>query len=230
MFENAKWICQCEWTKWDFPKLPAPYVVRDFNVKKGVKKATLNICAIGQGAFFVNGKRIPDSVIPTQCTTYEKAVAYNTYDITAVFPVAQQFMTNATFAQNVSPMVAVTENRSSYEMKFKNVGSWLNLYVKGDKKISKVVMKAKNDKIAGEYIVTASNTADPVVTVSEDGINKIVLTCGEEGVQLSNDKATVFTFTTVPFEFEAGEVSFDIYDTEGNYIPDAYVINQASKF
>lgn len=82
MFENAKWICQCEWTKWDFPKLPAPYVVRDFNVKKGVKKATLNICAIGQGAFFVNGVRIPDSIIPTQCTTYEKAVAYNTYDIT----------------------------------------------------------------------------------------------------------------------------------------------------
>lgn len=154
----------------------------------------------------------------------------NTYDITAVFPVEQQFMANATFAQNVSPMVAVTENRSSYEMKFKNVGSWLNLYVKGDKKISKVVMKAKNDKIAGEYIVTASNTADPVVTVSEDGINKIVLTCGEEGVQLSNDKATVFTFTTVPFEFEAGEVSFDIYDTEGNYMPDAYVINQTSKF
>lgn len=153
------------------------------------------------------------------------------YTLSTTFPAEQQYAPNASFAQNVSPMVAVTKNKGSYAFMFKNVASWVNLYVKGTAKVTKVVMKATNDYIAGDYIVTAKNGSDPVAAINENGkfVKEITIDCGDEGVQLSKDEATVFTFTTIPFEFDANEVSFDIYG-EGVYMKDAYVITKASSF
>lgn len=86
MFENAKWIAANPHKAWYFlsqeKMQPAPYIVKDFDVKIGLKKATVNVVAFGQGVFFVNGKRIPDSFLPTYNASFYKSVYYNTYDIT----------------------------------------------------------------------------------------------------------------------------------------------------
>ena len=86
MFEEAKWIAANPHTAWDFlpqdKRPPAPYIVRDFKIGKGLKDATLNIVALGQGAFFVNGERVPDSLLPTYSSNLYKTVFYNTYNIT----------------------------------------------------------------------------------------------------------------------------------------------------
>ena len=86
MFENAKWITRTPWLEWRMPSYeelpPAPYLTKSFDVEKGVASAVLNIVAYGQGAYFINGKRIPDSYLPTIHSFTDKTLVYNTYDIT----------------------------------------------------------------------------------------------------------------------------------------------------
>lgn len=86
MFENAKWITSVNIKKWTHPDprnpYPAPYLVKDFEIKSGVKSVILNVSGLGQAAYYLNGERIPDSIHPTQCTTYIKTVDYNVYDLT----------------------------------------------------------------------------------------------------------------------------------------------------
>ena len=70
MFENAKWITRTPLREWRMPDTkelpPAPYLTKSFCIEKSVASATLNIVAYGQGAYFINGKRIPDSYLPTE--------------------------------------------------------------------------------------------------------------------------------------------------------------------
>ena len=85
MFEKAKWIAGIDIKTWGHPSClnppPAPYVIRDFTVKKGLEKATLNASGLGQAVYHINGDKIPDSVHPTHITQYVKSVCYNVFDI-----------------------------------------------------------------------------------------------------------------------------------------------------
>ena len=49
---------------------------------KKIKKATVDLTALGVYALFVNGKRVGDDVLAPGWTTYRKRVQYQTYDIT----------------------------------------------------------------------------------------------------------------------------------------------------
>ncbi len=86
MFENAKWIAKNVYRNWHGPQAdempPSPYIAKTFELSEKPKSAVLNICALGQGAYYINGKRIPDSYIPTHPSNYEKSVIYNSYDVT----------------------------------------------------------------------------------------------------------------------------------------------------
>ncbi len=86
MFEKAKWITRKVHTEWRFEGLnempPSPYLIKNITVERPLKKATLNIVGLGEGAYYVNGTRIPDSYLPTYRSCYYKTVFYNVYDIT----------------------------------------------------------------------------------------------------------------------------------------------------
>ncbi len=85
MFENSKWIgYQSKKPGSDAHTTPAPYLARSFTLREKPTKATLNICGLGDTAYFVNGERIPDSVRPTHPSHVTKTIVYNTYDITAL--------------------------------------------------------------------------------------------------------------------------------------------------
>ena len=86
MFENAKWITRTPWRQWRMPSYeelpPAPYLTKSFDVEKAVDLAVLNIVAYGQGTYFINGKRIPDSYLPTVHSLTNKTLVYSSYDLT----------------------------------------------------------------------------------------------------------------------------------------------------
>ena len=87
MFEKAKWIARgYAPLPWGFVSVleqaPSPYLVRDFEIEKGVKSALLNICGMGQGAYYINGNRISDSLLPTEPSDHSKTVIYKVFDIT----------------------------------------------------------------------------------------------------------------------------------------------------
>lgn len=88
MFENAKWIARDTWKLWRVPGMfdmpPSPYIAKTFVLKESPVKAILNIAALGQGAYFINGNRVPDSFIPQHPSNYVKTVVYCDYDITSM--------------------------------------------------------------------------------------------------------------------------------------------------
>ena len=86
MFEHAKWITRKPWLEWRMPSYeelpPAPYLTKCFVVEKAVASAVLNIAAYGQGAYYINRKRIHDSYLPTVHSLTDKTVVYSSYDLT----------------------------------------------------------------------------------------------------------------------------------------------------
>ena len=66
MFENSKWIgYRSKNPGEDLCTTASPYIAKSFTLREKPQKATFNICGIGDGAYFINGKRIPDSIRPT---------------------------------------------------------------------------------------------------------------------------------------------------------------------
>ena len=85
MFENSKWITGNSDTKTEFyDQTPAPYLAKSFELEAKPYKATLNVCGLGEAAYFLNGEIIPDSYRPTVWTNVLKNVTYNTFDVTDI--------------------------------------------------------------------------------------------------------------------------------------------------
>ena len=83
MFEKSKWIGYASKNPgFDTCNTPAPYIAKTFELCEKPVKAVLNICGIGDAAYYLNGKRIPDSIRPTYASNLDKTVIYNIYDIT----------------------------------------------------------------------------------------------------------------------------------------------------
>ena len=78
MFEKSKWIAK-EAIK---EVAPAPLFRKTFEIKKNIKKATLDICGLGLLLCYINGNEISDEVLLTPHTKYDTRVIYNTYDVT----------------------------------------------------------------------------------------------------------------------------------------------------
>ncbi len=88
MFENAKWIARDSREQ----ILPAPLLRRRFTLDKPVAAATLHVCGLGLGEYWLNGQRIGDSVLCTPFTKYDSTVIYNTYDVTTLLSVGENVL------------------------------------------------------------------------------------------------------------------------------------------
>lgn len=83
MFENSKWIgCVSKHPGTDVANTPAPYLARSFTLREKPAKATLNVCGIGDAAYYINGARIPGVIRPTYASDLPKTVIYNVIDVT----------------------------------------------------------------------------------------------------------------------------------------------------
>ena len=83
MFENSKWIGRAAKTPGEpVCTTPAPYLAKSFFLREKPSEAILNVCGIGDAAYFLNGKRIPGVIRPTYASDITKTIIYNTFDVT----------------------------------------------------------------------------------------------------------------------------------------------------
>lgn len=61
----------------------APYLRKNFNLKKQILKATIYISGLGLYELYVNGKKVGDHVLDPTFTNFDKRVHYITYDISS---------------------------------------------------------------------------------------------------------------------------------------------------
>ena len=63
-------------------RIAARHLRKLFTPKKNVKRATAHICGLGYYILNINGRRIGDYLLAPAPTQYDKAVCYDTYDVT----------------------------------------------------------------------------------------------------------------------------------------------------
>jgi len=67
----------------DHPRIPAPYLRKEFMVEKKVKRATAYVTALGAYQLHLNGQRVGNDELTPGWTEFKKRVQYQTYDVTA---------------------------------------------------------------------------------------------------------------------------------------------------
>ena len=79
-FENAGFIRPD--LEFDRAASPAPMFRKTFTYDGKIKSAKINVCALGYGYVYINGKRITDDLFTAPCSDYRKTLWYNSYDVT----------------------------------------------------------------------------------------------------------------------------------------------------
>ncbi len=120
MFENAKWITRDAWERWGYTddpweNPPAPYIAKTFTLKDDVKRVTMAVCGLGQAAYYLNGVRIPDSLLPTLPFCPTKTVVYTVHDITALVCAGKNRI-GALLGNNGYNDIGVSRMRSSLKL------------------------------------------------------------------------------------------------------------------
>ncbi len=120
MFEKAKWITRDAWERWGYPddpweNPPSPYLAKTFTLRDGVQRVHVAVCGLGQAAYYVNGTRIPDSLLPTLPFCPTKTVVYTTYDITPLVSPGQNRI-GALLGNNGYNDIGVPRMRSSLKL------------------------------------------------------------------------------------------------------------------
>lgn len=113
--------------------------------------------------------------------------------ITFTLPATQPYAVKS-FAQNANPMVAITSNSASNELKFQNLCGFLQLRLYGDAIVHRIRFYGNNNEVlCGDATVTAAYASEPTLVMSGDG-KIITLDCGEDGITLG---ATAGDYTPV---------------------------------
>lgn len=143
------------------------------------------------------------------------------YSLSSTLPSKQLYGGDGTFAQYAYPMIGVTEDNTRINYKLKAVASAAVIHLRSDKdvKISKIILKANGHKIAGDFTVTASYDGEPKAIAAGDAVDFITLDCPEP-VQLNNETAVKFWITALPINYNEGDLTADIYDSNGGYMKD----------
>ena len=142
------------------------------------------------------------------------------YTIVTSLPFEQRYC-EGSFGQDAYHMVAVAESNRDYAFSFKNIGSMFMLYLKGSAEITKIELKSKSNKLAGECTIVAAYNVSPKVDFSENATSTITLDCMSQegtGVQLNEKEATVFVFAVPPMSGAANDLTFTIYDSAYGYM------------
>ena len=131
-------------------------------------------------------------------------------DKVAVSVAAEQTYNAAGFPAEY-PMAAVTSDGQNFL--FENLATVLSLPLQGDAVVRSISIEAVGaEGLAGDATVDFSG-ATPVLTVGNS--STVTLDCGESGVQLSADAATVFNFILIPGEYTQG-FKVTVNETNGN--------------
>jgi DNA repair exonuclease SbcCD nuclease subunit len=134
------------------------------------------------------------------------------YIVDAVLPADQIYAPNS-FGKDSFPMVAVSD---SDHFLFKNVCGAIKLQVTGNHKVASVRIEGKNnEKLSGSAVVAIfPDGSVPSITMTSGSNKYVVLNCGTQGVQLSQDSVTDFIISLPPVNFSKG-FTVSITDVDG---------------
>lgn len=139
-------------------------------------------------------------------------------DISTIYPREQTYVPGS-FGSGANIMMAVSEAGNN-NLLFKNVCGYIKLSVKGTKTITAIRIKGNNnEKISGRMTISANPGGSPApftVTMDDDATKEIVLSLGDNGIQLTST-ATVFYVALPPTTFSNG-FTVEIYDIDGKYM------------
>lgn len=155
---------------------------------------------------FVAGGEITNNVAfyPYAATTGIAKRGGGTYLISDVTLPATQNYAQASFGNGAFPMTAVTNSKSDYNLKFKNVLGGLKLQLKGTASITLISITGNNnEKLCGAAEVTVSSTAAPAISLTDATAKTVTLDCGD-GVQLNVEIATAFIIALPPMTMSSG--------------------------
>ncbi len=68
----------------DIPRVPAPYLRKNFTVGQSVTRATVYVTALGAYELHLNGQKVGNDVLTPGWTQFTKRVFYQTYDVTGM--------------------------------------------------------------------------------------------------------------------------------------------------
>lgn len=71
---------------------PAPVFRRNFDVKDGFNKATLEVCGLGIGYYYLNGGIVSEDMFTAPVSDYNKTLWYNTYDVSKQLKVGKNLL------------------------------------------------------------------------------------------------------------------------------------------
>lgn len=111
-------------------------------------------------------------------------------------------------------MLAVSEDSENFE--FVNLMGYLRISLTGEKRVSQIVLKGNNNEaLSGRRYVKYNDYS--VYGWYDNLYSYISLSCGEEGVQLT-DTPTYFYFTVAPTTFLSG-IDISVEFTDGTTFP-----------
>ena len=71
---------------------PAPLFRRRFEVSPGLQKATLSVCGLGYGYYYLNGQPATTDLFTAPVSDYTKTLWHNVYDVTALLSVGENLI------------------------------------------------------------------------------------------------------------------------------------------
>ena len=176
-------------------------------------------------SFTISGDRIQgydfDANVAVYPSHFVEALSSSdgVYTLNVTIPSEQEF-TQGSFAAGAFPMTALTVSKEDKRLKFKNVSGAVRLSLKGDELIRRIIFSGKSGEVlAGDAVISIDpEDGVPTLTMSESGSKEVVMTCGDDGVQLSPYKATEFVFSVPPYPFDGGFEFKVILDDETEYV------------
>lgn len=122
------------------------------------------------------------------------------------FPTTQNYAENSV-GLDANPMVAITADLDDFDLRFRNVGSFLRVCLYGSEQTVGSITLATNsgEAITGKAAIYPVYGGNPTCTMLATG-STVTLNCGDGGVALSSDSQnpTVFWFVVPPVTMAKG--------------------------
>ena len=130
-----------------------------------------------------------------------------------------QYYAEGSFGRGAAPLVAVTKDINDRDLNFKNLAGFLVIPAYGDVTVKTVEFQLNSGNLYYSYLVNPEYGEDPVLTETENGyVNRFVLDCSQQTVELSKDKFTEFWLALPPMTMNDGfTVTFTTSEGQFNF-------------
>lgn len=116
---------------------------------------------------------------------------------------SEQTYSEGSFGKGAMPMTAVTEDAEAADFRFRNVCGALMLQFKGSGAIESISVEGNDgEPLCGKASIKVGYGADPEITMADDALKKVTLTCN--GEELDENVIKTFFIVLPPTDFKQG--------------------------